>query len=162
MDNKETEKREKMSILMAPNYAPAVRQALEKLIKENQNQQVEKYGKPYIVTDWDNTAIIFDSQQCLFLYQAENLCYRLTPEHFAEVIALDLTPEQKAETAELRREIAGFYRELYRRYEGKKIQRIPPLCRRWLVFISTDLDMLPNAAGLFICLRVIRRKKSSV
>ena len=76
MDNKETEKREKMSILMAPNYAPAVRQALEKLIKENQNQQVEKYGKPYIVTDWDNTAIIFDSQQCLFLYQAENLCYR--------------------------------------------------------------------------------------
>ena len=118
MDNNETEKREKMSILMAPNYAPAVRQALEKLIKENQNQQVEKYGKPYIVTDWDNTAIIFDSQQCLFLYQAENLCYRLTPEHFAEVIALDLTPEQKAETAELCRDIAGFYRELYRRYEG--------------------------------------------
>ena len=107
-----------MSILNAPNYAPAVRQALEDLIESNQNQQAEKRGKPYIVTDWDNTAILFDSQQSLFLYQAENLCYRLTPEHLAEVIAMELTAAQKAETEELRRDIAGFYRELYSRYEG--------------------------------------------
>ena len=107
-----------MSILNAPNYAPAVRQALEDLIESNQNQQAEKRGKPYIVTDWDNTAILFDSQNCLFLYQVENLCYRLMPERLADVIALELTAAQKAATREMRREIADFYRQLYQQYEG--------------------------------------------
>lgn len=112
------EARKEMAILTAPNYAPAVRWAFENLIEKNQNRPTGQHGKPYIVTDWDNTAIIFDSQQSLFLYQAENLCYRLTPEHLAEVIAMELTAAQKAETEELRRDIAGFYRELYSRCEG--------------------------------------------
>ncbi len=121
-----------MAILSAPNYAPRVRRLLTELIEKNKAGQRDlsafaeggastgsrRQGQPYIVTDWDNTAIIFDSQQSLFIYQLEGLHYRLLPERFGEIIDMELTEEQKAATAELRRECKELYRQIYTDYQG--------------------------------------------
>lgn len=56
------------------------REVLEKLIAEYRNTN------SYAVFDWDNTSIQGDTQLNLFIYQIENLVYRLTPEKFNEVI----------------------------------------------------------------------------
>lgn len=104
--------------LIAPNYSPKVREILTELGEKNQNNKTEKKNKPYIVTDWDNTAILFDSQQSLFLYQMETLNYRLLPERFGEVIEMDLTAEQKEEVKELLYDIKKCYRQLYADYQG--------------------------------------------
>lgn len=107
-----------MALLLTPNYTSKVRQALTELIEKNQNNQTEAKGKPYIVTDWDNTAIIFDSQQSLFIYQIENLHYRLTPERFAQIIEMDLTADQKAEVKELLYDINKCYHQIYTDYQA--------------------------------------------
>lgn len=109
--------------LSTPNYTPGVRAGLSRLITENKNDQVDKKAKPYIVTDWDNTAIIFDSQQNLFLYQLENLNYRLKPDRFAQVIALDLSEGQKEEVKELLYDIEKSYDQLYMDYKAMAGQR---------------------------------------
>ena len=44
----------------------------------------------YIVTDWDNSAAIFDVEESAFLYQLENFLYKLTPEEFREVLKKDM------------------------------------------------------------------------
>lgn len=124
----ESVRKENMIKLLAANYHPAIRRMMENLIEENQNKMVQKQGKPYIVTDWDNTAIIFDSQQSLFIHQIETLNYRLTPERFREIIAMDLKEEKKAEVAELIEEIACFYRQIYESYQAmtgdKKLKEV--------------------------------------
>ena len=55
-------------------------ETLEKLIAEYRNTN------SYAVFDWDNTSIQGDTQLNLFIYQVENLEYKLTPEKFNEVI----------------------------------------------------------------------------
>lgn len=52
-------------------WNPKNREVLEKLIK--------KYGdtNSYAVFDWDNTSIQGDTQLNLFIYQIENLIYKL-------------------------------------------------------------------------------------
>lgn len=105
-------------MLVSPNFEPQVREMLTNLLTEHQNDQDDKAGKPYIVTDWDNTAIIFDSQQSLFIYQLEGLFYRLTPKRFSEIIALDLTGEQRRELQELLTEISHLYDKIYQEYQG--------------------------------------------
>ena len=61
-------------------WNPKNREVLEKLIK--------KYGdtNSYAVFDWDNTSIQGDTQLNLFIYQIENLKYKLNPEQFNKVI----------------------------------------------------------------------------
>ena len=61
-------------------WNPKNREILEKLI--------EKYRdtNSYAVFDWDNTSIQGDTQLNLFIYQIENLVYKLNPQKFNEVI----------------------------------------------------------------------------
>ena len=61
-------------------WNPKNREVLEKLI--------EKYRdtNSYAVFDWDNTSIQGDTQLNLFIYQIENLVYKLNPQKFNEVI----------------------------------------------------------------------------
>lgn len=53
---------------------------LEKLISE------KAFSNNYAVFDWDFTCIFFDVQESLFLYQVENLCFKMPPEQFAVMI----------------------------------------------------------------------------
>ena len=52
--------------------------------KDNTAYNPEK--KPFAVFDWDNTSIQGDTQLNLFIYQIENLVYKLKPQKFNEVI----------------------------------------------------------------------------
>ena len=61
-------------------WNPKNREVLEKLIEKYRNTN------SYAVFDWDNTSIQGDTQQNLFIYQIENLKYKLSPEKFNEVI----------------------------------------------------------------------------
>ena len=61
-------------------WNPKNREVLEKLIEKYRNTN------SYAVFDWDNTSIQGDTQQNLFIYQIENLKYKLNPEKFNEVI----------------------------------------------------------------------------
>lgn len=61
-------------------WNPKNREILENLIKEYRKTN------SYVVFDWDNTSIQGDSQLNLFIYQIENLKYKLSPEKFNELI----------------------------------------------------------------------------
>jgi len=61
-------------------WNPKNREVLEKLIEKYRNTN------SYAVFDWDNTSIQGDTQLNLFIYQIENLVYKLNPQKFNEVI----------------------------------------------------------------------------
>ena len=61
-------------------WNPKNREVLEKLIEKYRNTN------SYAVFDWDNTSIQGDTQLNLFIYQIENLVYKLNPLRFNEVI----------------------------------------------------------------------------
>lgn len=61
-------------------WNPKNREVLERLIEKYKNTN------SYAVFDWDNTSIQGDTQLNLFIYQIENLKYKLTPEKFNELI----------------------------------------------------------------------------
>lgn len=61
-------------------WNPKNREVLEKLIEKYRNTN------SYAVFDWDNTSIQGDTQLNLFIYQIENLLYKLNPQKFNEVI----------------------------------------------------------------------------
>ena len=61
-------------------WNPKNREVLEKLIEKYRNTN------SYAVFDWDNTSIQGDTQLNLFIYQIENLVYKLKPQKFNEVI----------------------------------------------------------------------------
>ncbi len=50
---------------------------LEKLIKNNAGNK-----NAYAVFDWDNTCVYPDTEENLFVYQMENLAFKMTPEEF--------------------------------------------------------------------------------
>jgi hypothetical protein len=70
-DNKQNSNR------LNESWAPNTKIQIEELIKNNS-------GNPgaYAVFDWDNTSIFGDVQENLFVYQLENLIFKLTPEEF--------------------------------------------------------------------------------
>lgn len=61
-------------------WNPKNREILENLIEKYRNTN------SYAVFDWDNTSIQGDTQLNLFIYQIENLIYKLNPEKFNEII----------------------------------------------------------------------------
>ena len=61
-------------------WNPKNRKVLEKLIEKYRNTN------SYAAFDWDNTSIQGDTQLNLFIYQIENLVYKLNPQKFNEVI----------------------------------------------------------------------------
>jgi hypothetical protein len=59
------------------NWAPNTKAAIDELIKKNSGQK-----NAYAVFDWDNTSIFGDVQEILFIYQLENLAFKMTPDEF--------------------------------------------------------------------------------
>lgn len=99
--------------LAPPSFAqtkePAYRSFLDqaKWSKRNRdivNQLIARYGssaknyhqqhRPYAVFDWDNTAIMNDCQEALFMYQINTLSFKLKPEEFSTIIRQNVPPGQ--------------------------------------------------------------------
>lgn len=77
-----------VQVLDKGKWAPATYQAVNELI-EGHGVKSPSYNpnkKPYVVFDWDNTSIMNDTEEALFVYQINHLAYKLTPEKFGEVI----------------------------------------------------------------------------
>ena len=59
------------------NWAPRTKAAIDSVIKINAGNK-----NAYAVFDWDNTSIYADVQDNLFIYQIENLLFKMTPDEF--------------------------------------------------------------------------------
>ena len=107
--------------------------------REQINQLIQRYGKqsphydaqhpPYIVSDFDNTAIFLDIEEATLIYQLENLQFKVTPEQLQQIIGKDIktsnfVPEynnqqdQPVNIEKISADIIQSYRWLYLNYQG--------------------------------------------
>lgn len=63
--------------LAKSKWAPNTLAAIGNLIKKNTGEK-----GAYAVFDWDNTCIYPDTEENLFIYQIENLAFKMTPDEF--------------------------------------------------------------------------------
>jgi phosphoserine phosphatase len=79
-------------VLSPGKWAPATYTAMQKFIdtygSKSSNYNAAK--KPYVVFDWDNTSIMNDTEEALFMYQIQNLAFKLTPEEFGTIVRKDV------------------------------------------------------------------------
>jgi phosphoserine phosphatase len=75
-------------ILTPGKWAPNTYKSMQKLIDDNGKYAVgyNKNNKPYAMFDWDNTCIMNDTEEALYMYQIENLIFKLTPEEMGELV----------------------------------------------------------------------------
>ncbi|WP_374348769.1 haloacid dehalogenase-like hydrolase [Chitinimonas sp.] len=64
--------------------AGEINRFLQTVGKASPNYNPQK--KPYAVFDWDNTCIMNDCEEALFMYQIEHLAFKLSPDEFASVV----------------------------------------------------------------------------
>ncbi len=112
------------------NWAPHNYDLISKLIANNSSTaNPDRAAAPYAVFDWDNTSIINDVTDKLFLYQMDTLRYALTPKEFAADLASTVPPGRLAESVtnlagkrltreQLNADIVSDYRYLYNNYKG--------------------------------------------
>lgn len=65
-------------------WHPPLREAIQALINAH-GQYSETYNAnspPYVVMDWNNTAIVGDVQQTLFLFMLEHFCFLMPARRF--------------------------------------------------------------------------------
>lgn len=76
-------------ILTPGKWAPNTYKSMQKLIDENgvKSPNYNSSKKPYVVFDWDNTAIMNDTEEALYQYQIENLAFKLTPDEMGALVA---------------------------------------------------------------------------
>ncbi|RJF92052.1 HAD family hydrolase [Noviherbaspirillum saxi] len=69
-------------------WSAPTRQAIEALIARHGKHSAGYTAnrRPYAVFDWDNTCIMNDTEEALFMYQINKLAFRLTPEDFGTII----------------------------------------------------------------------------
>lgn len=88
-------------------------QVLSDLIRTYRSgDQTMKYHRNYVVSDWDNTSAMFDSQDGVFLYQLFHLRYAMDPDEFSFILRKDLEMEDPF-VEELIQDIEKNYRYLY-------------------------------------------------
>lgn len=111
------------SILENGNWYPQNKLCLEALIKE------KGFSDNYAVFDWDYTCIFYDTQDNLFIYQLENLCFNLTPENFSKTIRAGIPQNiplkhcvnlhgKQLKACELSEDLDRDYEFLYKNYKG--------------------------------------------
>lgn len=116
-------------VLERGNWADHNYQALTSLIDDHRSDDPTLAKADYAVFDWDNTSIINDVTDKLFLYQADNLRYKLTPDEFAADVASTVpagpleNAEKNADGKTVTREqivadLTRDYRFLYSKYKG--------------------------------------------
>ncbi|UTY28218.1 haloacid dehalogenase-like hydrolase [Treponema putidum] len=110
-------------ILKTGNWEPQNKNRLEKLIRE------KAFNGNYAVFDWDFTSIFYDTQDNLFVYQIENLCFNLSPKEFNQTIRAGIPQDEvlphtvniegRVLTAdELSDDLNERYEFLYKNYSG--------------------------------------------
>ena len=69
-------------------WSPRNHAALRALLAQHgkHSPRYDATRKPYAVFDWDNTAIMNDTEEALFMYQINTLSFRLTPAEFGAII----------------------------------------------------------------------------
>ena len=68
----------------APNNLKSMQKLIDDYGVKSPNYNAAK--KPYVVFDWDNTAIMNDTEEALFQYQIENLAFKLTPQEMGDLV----------------------------------------------------------------------------
>ena len=69
-------------------WAPHVHKAIQNVINAN-GQYSSTYNpqrRPYVVVDWNNTAIVGDAQETLFLYMLEHFSFLMRADEFRHLI----------------------------------------------------------------------------
>jgi phosphoserine phosphatase len=77
-----------MPILDAGRWQAGILQRIEGIILNagNTSRSYSAQRKPYVVFDWDNTSIMNDTEEALFMYQINNLAFAMPPADFAAAI----------------------------------------------------------------------------
>jgi phosphoserine phosphatase len=58
----------------------------------NASARFDPAHPPYAVFDWDNTCIMNDCEEALFMHQIEHLAFMLTPDELAGILRLNVPP----------------------------------------------------------------------
>jgi phosphoserine phosphatase len=120
-------------VLTPGKWAPNTYKSMQKLIDENgvKSPAYNSAKKPYVVFDWDNTAIMNDTEEALYMYQIENLAFKLTPEEMGALVRKNV-PEgpfvkdynnaagQPVTVDDIATDIVNSYRFIYDNYIGFK------------------------------------------
>ncbi|MGL6064615.1 MAG: hypothetical protein ACRC0S_05985 [Fusobacteriaceae bacterium] len=91
----------------------------------------ENKEKSYVVFDWDNTSIVNDIEEALFIYMLENIEFRIEPELFLQLIKKDIPTDNfnnKFNNSEgkpvninmIEKDIISDYKYIYNNYEKLK------------------------------------------
>ncbi|MFC5473553.1 haloacid dehalogenase-like hydrolase [Paraherbaspirillum soli] len=69
-------------------------QQLQSLLARNGSSSAGYNPKrrPYVVFDWDNTSIMNDTEEALFMYQINTLSFKLNPQEFSAIIRQNVPP----------------------------------------------------------------------
>ena len=143
-------------ILKTGNWEPQNKKRLEKLIRE------KAFNGNYAVFDWDFTSIFYDTQDNLFVYQIENLCFNLNPEEFNQTIRAGIPQDEilphtinlegRALTAgELSDDLNERYKFLYKNYlslSGKMSLAEITSTEEFIDFKAKILVLMRGAASL--------------
>lgn len=114
--------KESATKLLAGNWAPETRAAIQAVIDKNANK-----GK-YVVFDFDNTTVINDVEEALLIYQIENLVFKIAPDQMYDVLKTQIpdmnaavgknAADQDVTCEQLAQDIVSDYKWLYANYEG--------------------------------------------
>ncbi|MBF8969687.1 haloacid dehalogenase-like hydrolase [Streptococcus sp. NLN76] len=118
-------------ILMSGNWESKAHARLTQLIQEygKSSPNYSEEARPYAVFDWDNTTIINDIGEATFVYQIENLAFKVTPEEFGNVIRTQVPEDvfsedyhneddQAISIKEISADLEADYQYLYREFKG--------------------------------------------
>ena len=120
-------------VLDSGKWAPVSRNRLQAVIDElgSTSRKYNANKRPYAVFDWDNTSIMNDTEEALFMYQINTLAFAMPPEVFAKAIREGVPPgdfKSDFKNAEgkplsldaIANDIAEDYRYLWSTYTGMK------------------------------------------
>ena len=120
-------------ILTPGKWAPNTYKSMQKLIDENgvKSPSYNSSKKPYVVFDWDNTAIMNDTEEALYQYQIENLAFKLTPAEMGDLVRKNVPKDpflkdynnaagQAVNVDAIADDIVSSYTYLYENYVGLK------------------------------------------
>ncbi|SHH18034.1 hypothetical protein SAMN02745245_00756 [Anaerosphaera aminiphila DSM 21120] len=104
---------------------------LKKMIAEYRLENFNsKWEKNYVVSDWDNTTIIFDIEEAVFMYQLLNLKYNMKLEEFLYVVKkdIDVKPEELDKINSIVDEIGEDYKYILEELKIKTLEEVKESC----------------------------------
>ncbi|MCU6435179.1 haloacid dehalogenase-like hydrolase [Undibacterium sp. Jales W-56] len=74
--------------LDSSRWSPLNATRIQSVIEQfgSSSKTYDQTRRPYVVFDWDNTCIMNDCEEALFMHQINHLSFKLTPVEFAEVL----------------------------------------------------------------------------